>query len=105
MDGVAIPTVNLLIEIARIFGLPGLIVLIWYFDMRNLRRILDKYEADVHEARQMYNNNVILVKSYQSLAQDLKDVVVMNTQAITQLCKDVEANQFCPIVRREQSAP
>lgn len=50
----------------------------------------------------MYEHNVSLVKDYEALAKSLQDVVIMNTQAVTQLCRDIESNQFCPIIRKEQ---
>lgn len=37
-------------------------------------------------AVQMYEDNVKLVKNYERLANDLKEVVVMNTQAMTRAC-------------------
>lgn len=51
----------------------------------------------------MYEDNVALVEDYRSLAGDLKEVVIMNTQAIVGLDNDISKNQFCPLVRKEQA--
>lgn len=52
----------------------------------------------------MYERNVELVKSYDGLSHDLKDIIMLNTQAVTKACKDIETNQFCPAVRLEKKA-
>jgi len=51
-----------------------LAMLLSYWQMR-------RFEAVVR----MYECNVDLVKSYEGLARDLKDVVMMNTEAMTRL--------------------
>lgn len=50
----------------------------------------------------MYKSNVKLVDSYEDLAKDLKEVVIMNTTAMTKLGSDINRNQFCPMVRLEK---
>jgi hypothetical protein len=60
-----------------------------------------RFEAVV----KMYENNVKLVESYQTTAGDLKEIVVMNAQAMTRLCDSIEKNQFCPVVRQGQRDP
>jgi hypothetical protein len=50
----------------------------------------------------MYTTNVALVKDYSSVSKDLKDLVVLNTQAMTNLTHDVRENQYCPQVRIEK---
>lgn len=52
----------------------------------------------------MYEHNVLLVKDYASLASDLKDIIVMNTQTLTRVCDDVNRNQYCPQVRLKKDA-
>ena len=49
----------------------------------------------------MYEQNVQLVENYESVASDLKDVVMVNTQTFSTLTKAIETNQFCPIVREK----
>lgn len=39
----------------------------------------------------MYKSNVDLVKKYETVAQDLKDVVILNTTTITRLVDRIDA--------------
>ena len=101
------------IDVMAQFGWGGIITIIWWTDSRRLSeqhrqhqedmvKLFAKYERDMAEVRQMYLDNVVLVKDYASLARDLHDVVIVNTQVMQQLVSDVEKNQFCPLVRKEQ---
>jgi len=102
-----------MLKVVTEFGLVGVILLMWWYDNRQMRRLqsdhkaemetmLMTYRADVAEMRRMYESNVELVRGYDSVSRDLKDIVVTNTQAVTRVCDSIEKNQFCPIVRREQ---
>ena len=53
----------------------------------------------------MYESNVRLVEGYEEVAKDLREVVIMNTQAMTKACDAINDNQFCPMVRLEKMAP
>lgn len=66
--------------------------------------LAQQYRRGLDETRQMYKNNAHLVESYETLAKDLKDVVIMNTQAFTRASNDIEGNQFCPMVRLKKKA-
>ena len=59
-----------------------------------------RFEAVV----KMYESNVKLVEESEELSRDLKEVVIMNTQALTTLNNNIESNQFCPAVRLEKRA-
>ena len=52
----------------------------------------------------MYEKNVSLVEDYATLAKDLHDIVIMNTQAMTKLVESIKKNQYCPAVRLEKRA-
>ncbi|PKN67174.1 MAG: hypothetical protein CVU57_04275 [Deltaproteobacteria bacterium HGW-Deltaproteobacteria-15] len=52
----------------------------------------------------MYQANVRLVEKFIELSGDLKEVVIMNTQAWQRTCDAVEKNQFCPQIRLQKSA-
>lgn len=104
-----------LLEMFSQFGLAGVILVIWYKSDRSrersqqsyqntIREILDQYQQDMGEQRRMYENNVELVRSYQGLATDLKDVVIMNTQSMMHLGEAITHNQFCPMVRLKKDA-
>ena len=97
-------SLTVLIQVFRDFGPFGIIVVMWWVDMKSIKKILDCYKRDMAEMRGMYESNVRLVEKYESVAADLQDVVIMNTQAMTKICADVEQNQFCPMVRMEKKA-
>ena len=93
METISLQTV---IGVLSQFGWGGIITLIWWYDAKRLReqqarhkddvtKIFAKYEHDMDELRRMYEANVELVRKYENVAGDLKDVVMMNTQAITRL--------------------
>ena len=71
----------------------GLIIFVvivgpWVFAMLLARIYQKRFEAVVEmhkDVVEMYKNNVKLLEKDQGLAEDLKDIVVMNTQAITRL--------------------
>ena len=71
-------------------------ILILIVDRNNERRFLAQ--------KQMYDNNVILLKETQSIAKDLKEIVILNTQTSQKLTDSVEQNQFCPMMRFEKKA-
>ena len=65
----------------------------------------DRYSGQRFErVVRMYEDNVTLVKDYARLANDLHDVVIMNTQAMTRLIDSIKTNQYCPAIRLEKSA-
>ena len=103
----------LVIEIISKFGTLGVLVVVWWTDRKQLREqhdynekqlksVLERYESDMRELRNMYENNASLVRGYESVAGDLKEVVIMNTQAVTQMCAEMKTNQYCPMVRVEK---
>lgn len=95
------------------YGPFGIVVVMWFFDLRQMRKMASSYRDDVKdilsehkkymtEIRQMYENNVVLVDNYESMAKDQKDIIIMNTQSLTQLHDDVHQNQYCPYQRVEK---
>ena len=94
-----------LIQIFRDFGPFGIVVILWWYDGKQTRKILSQYKDDMDEARQMYKNNVHLLERNEELSGDLKDVIIMNTKAMTTLAEKIEGNDFCPMVRLKKQAP
>lgn len=97
------------------FGIPGLVLILWYLSDKAHERTLSAYREDVinqrrvyedglKEVREMYEHNVLLVQNYQSLAGDLRDIIVMNTQTLTRVGDDINRNQYCPMVRLKKDA-
>lgn len=109
----------------------GLLLFMWWHDMRAMRKliadaqtaesehvaqtvetahrhkdemknVLLQHKAWMDEVRQMYEKNVRLVEDYQRLATDLRDVVLMNTSTAQRLIDAIEKNQFCPVLRVEK---
>lgn len=97
-------SLGVLLEVLARFGLAGVILIIWHFDGKRYDRLLCQYRRDMQELRDMYEKNVILVKSYERMADELHDVVILNTQAVTGLVDSVKGNQFCPMVRLKKDA-
>lgn len=107
MDGM---NVTGIVTILSAFGPTGLIALVWYCDMKAMRKqhashkdditkILNRYKDDMAEIRGMYKNNVKLVEGYENLANDLKDIVILNTQQMTHVSDQIDQNEFCPMRR------
>jgi len=127
-------SLRLVLAPALSLGIPGLLFVVWYFDLKarerdrqayqermeeqarayqeridallrqyreDTRAILARYQEDMAAQRRMYENNVELVKQTQTIAQDLKDLVVLNTQAWQAARSDILNNQFCPLRRLE----
>lgn len=74
-----------ILEMVLNMGPMGVVLMIWYFDKQKVDDILRKYTEDMQEMRDMYVTNAALVKRYEDLAGDLKEVVILNTQAMTRL--------------------
>jgi hypothetical protein len=51
---------------------------------------MDRYAADMKEMRDMYLTNASLVKRYEEVAGDLREVVILNTQAMTRLVDRID---------------
>jgi hypothetical protein len=78
------------------FGFAGLIFVIWYFSRNDTQKVLDQYQKDMAEQRAMYQNNVILVENYKELSSDLKNIIILNTQTITEMCTMLKQSRRPP---------
>ena len=112
MENIAL---DVAIKLASSFGIPGIIFVVWYFSEKSHEKTIQAYREDtlrqqkvyqdgLAEVRRMYEDNVELVKAYDALASDQKDVLIMNTQGFTRLCDQIDKNQFCPMVRLKKQA-
>ena len=53
-----------------------------------------------HEAAmKMYESNVSLCRDFSSVSHDLREIVVLNVQQMTQMNDAIRQNQYCPVVR------
>lgn len=118
--------VSMLIGVVYVLGLPGVIFVIWLVTLMRdtrlekkrdkeqsdlltalkdeTRKILAAYREDVRAVTRFYEDNVLLVKNYQRLADDLSGIIHLNTQAQTQLVEQIKNNMFCPVVREKGRA-
>jgi hypothetical protein len=94
----------------NMFGLPGVIFIIWWVDQRRIvsiqegsreqvNKILAQYKDDVKKVSDYYTRNVELVERYERLSDDLAGIIHLNTQVQTQLVEKIQNNMFCPLVR------
>lgn len=67
----------------------------------DMQKVLEKYGEHVNQLASYYERNVDLVKSWQTIAEGFQSTVVLNTQKLTELCKAVEDNQYCPVVKQK----
>ncbi len=51
--------------------------------------------------KRMYENNVELVKAYESVAKNLQEIVIFNTQIMTQVKDRIDSNLFCPVFKQQ----
>lgn len=54
------------------------------------------------EVVKMYENNVDLVKTTQSLAESNQEMIVLATQSMTKVEKSINSNLYCPLMRRDK---
>ena len=101
MDGFSL---DVIIKIISNFGVPGIVLIIWWFDSKANEKTLRQYREDMIEMRKMYESNVELVKRFVEISGDLREIVIMNTQAWQRVSDDVRQNQFCPTVRLKKDA-
>jgi hypothetical protein len=91
-------------------GLVGLVIYLWWADRRQIWMVIDQhkkdmatvlaqFQQDMAEQREMYRANASLCRDYESIARDLRDIVSLNIQKVTQLDDAVRGNQFCPVMR------
>jgi len=89
-------TLGTLIQLAGNIGFGAVVLILWWSDQKTIRKILDEYKKDMVEQRKMYADNVTLVKQTQEIAKDLKEIYVLNTQALTRVCDFIKSNHGGP---------
>lgn len=104
-----------ILKLVSNFGLPGLVLVLWFFSDKAHEKTLRRYREDVvehrrvyeeglREVRRMYEDNAALVRNYEGLAGALKDIVTINTRSWQRACDDINRNQYCPMVRLKKDA-
>ncbi|MCG8553588.1 MAG: hypothetical protein MI799_24555 [Desulfobacterales bacterium] len=98
------PSYMKILEAVLGLGPIGLVLVFWYFGQQKtdeiqrraderVQKVMDRYAADMKEMRDMYLTNASLVKRYEEVAGDLKEVVILNTQAMTRLVDRIDKEQ------------
>jgi uroporphyrinogen-III decarboxylase len=67
----------------------------WIFSFLMERAQEKRFEA----MKEMYENNITLVKSFNKLADVLNDVVTLNTAKWSEATDKINTNQYCPMAR------
>jgi len=93
---------GILVELIRLLGLPGVILVIWYYDGKRIDKVMDKYKKDLIKMTSLVKKTQGIGKGYEQMAGDLKDVIMLTTQAMTKIGDAIETNQFCPMVRLKE---
>lgn len=75
----------------------GVCFFLWWQGQKDQKKWEERFQAVVR----MYENNVELVKGYETIAKGYQDMIIFNTQVMTQVREAADNNLFCPIVRRE----
>lgn len=98
------------LKILADFGIVGLVIFLWWSDNKRIweviekhskdtQSIMDRYQRDMEEQREMYRANASLCRDFSSIAGDLRDIVTLNIQKMTEVDNAVRQNQFCPLIR------
>jgi hypothetical protein len=74
----------------------GVVFFLWYQGQKDSKKWEERFMA----VKQMYENNVKLVECYEAMAKNFQDLVIYNTQSLTKVNEKIDANLFCPIVRK-----
>ena len=84
----------------------GVVFFLWWQGQKDRRQFEEtsreenrRWEEWNKAAVRRYEDNVLLVKQTQSLAVSLHEIVVYNTQVMTQVKDRVDSNLFCPIMK------
>lgn len=110
-----------LVKIVTELGPLGLLAFFWWYDNRRIWTVMEQnkqeafaqreqaskqmavilaqYKEDMGEQREMYRANASLCRDFSSVAGDLRDIVSLNIQSMTEVKSAVDNNQFCPMVR------
>ena len=85
MDGASATSLIDIVSNFSSFGITGVLAVLCWTSIKDNQKTLAVYRQDMAEWRRMYENNVELVKKSNNIAEDLKEIIIMNTQAFTRL--------------------
>jgi len=99
MDTISLGSV---LKLVGDFGMVGLVIFLWWSDNKRIWAVLTQYKQDMVEQREMYKRNATLCRDFSTIASDLRSLVVLNVQKMTEMSVAINQNQFCPLVRLDQ---
>lgn len=99
MDTISLGSV---LKLVGDFGMVGLVIFLWWSDNKRIWAVLTQYKQDMVEQREMYKSNATLCRDFSTIASDLRSLVVLNVQKMTEMSVAINQNQFCPLVRLDQ---
>lgn len=86
------------------FGLPGLILFMWWWDSRKINELLTQYREHMVKQERWYENNVELVKAFKAMCESQQDLQVMITTSVVRMEGKIDNNAYCPMIRNKKTA-
>jgi len=80
-----------LIEIVRVFGLPGIIFVIWWFDHKRINQLQANLKS--------YKN---LCEKYCKMAEDQMEIISLNITSLSKIQQKLEDYKLCPLAQKEK---
>jgi hypothetical protein len=62
--------------------------------------ILERQDKRFEQVVRMYEDNIYLVKSHETLSEKLQDLVILTTSTLQTLVEYIKNNIFCPLVKQ-----
>lgn len=80
-----------LVEIVRVFGLPGIIFVIWWFDHKRMNQLQSNLKS--------YKN---LCEKYCKMAEDQMEIITLNIKSLSKIEQKLEDYRLCPMVKEKK---
>jgi hypothetical protein len=98
------------LKIVSDFGILGLVIFMWWSDNKRIWNVIDqhkkditiileRYQHDMTEQRDMYKEHDSLCRDFTAITKDLRDIVTLNIQSMTEVKSAIAQNEFCPVTR------
>jgi hypothetical protein len=92
------------LQILSGFGLPGLVLFMWWWDSRKTMEMLEQYREHMVKQERWYENNVELVKAFNRICDNQQEVCLMVTSIMVRVEGKIDTNQYCPLVRHKTTS-
>ena len=91
-----LPFMSLLVLL--VFGPPTLSLANSYIQQRQLKKVEDYYRSNV----KLVENYETVCKDFKAYAEELRDIVVLNTREWSSVKECIQGNQYCPLLRKDR---